>query len=100
MTVLAIFLPMAWQLLVLRATERYNPKAPAESVLPELELTVLRRHVSKKLMPPKATARHVIRAIAKLGGHLSGNGAPGWLVIGRGLEHLLTLSDGWRAAIE
>lgn len=97
--VLALLLPVAWRLLILRTIERDTPDAPAEAVLPELELTVLRQHAPKRLLPREATARDVMLAIAALGGHQRSNGAPGWLILGRGLEHLLRLTEGWRAAL-
>lgn len=33
--------------------------------------------------------------IAKLGGHIRYNGPPGWIVLARGLEELITLEKGW-----
>ena len=33
-------------------------------------------------------------AIAKLGGHISNNGDPGWIVLGRGLDRLLDIELG------
>ena len=35
---------------------------------------------------------------AALGGHIKNNGAPGWLVLGRGLTRLLDTEVGWRLA--
>ena len=37
-------------------------------------------------------------AVAKLGGHIRNNGKPGWLVLGRGHDELLTLEVGFRLA--
>jgi hypothetical protein len=39
-------------------------------------------------------------AIARLGGHIRNNGAPGWLVLGRGYYQLLTLEIGYRLALQ
>ncbi|HET7545954.1 MAG TPA: hypothetical protein VFK05_39065 [Polyangiaceae bacterium] len=36
-------------------------------------------------------------AIAGLGGHITNNAEPGWLVLGRGFQFLLTLEQGWNA---
>jgi hypothetical protein len=36
--------------------------------------------------------------IAALGGHISNNGAPVWLVLSRGLTRLLDTEIGWRLA--
>lgn len=39
-------------------------------------------------------------AVAALGGHLTSNGDPGWIVLGRGMHYLLVLELGWRAREE
>ncbi|HYP75722.1 MAG TPA: hypothetical protein VER12_07205, partial [Polyangiaceae bacterium] len=52
---------------------------------------------SKKL-PSKPTVRQAMLAIAGLGGHIKNNGDPGWLVLGRGFQFLLTLEQGWNAS--
>ncbi len=98
--VLALLVPVAWRLLLLRAMERAVPDAPATEVLDELELEVLRRQVPKRMLPRKATVRHVLLAVARLGGHQPSNGAPGWLILGRGMDHLMTLVKGWRDALK
>jgi hypothetical protein len=38
-------------------------------------------------------------AVAVLGGHLKSNGAPGWIVLGRGYLKLHRFAEGWRAAL-
>lgn len=99
LNVVAVLLPLAWQLLVLRAVERDAPDSPGEDVVTPTEMLVLRQQVPKRMLPARPTARQVVRAIAKLGGHIDRNGPPGWLVIGRGLEHLHALVAGWLAAM-
>jgi hypothetical protein len=42
--------------------------------------------------------REALLAVAALGGHIKNNGEPGWIVLGRGFETLLTLEQGWKAA--
>ena len=42
--------------------------------------------------------RDALLAVAKLGGHIRNNGEPGWLVLGRGYDELLTLEVGFRLA--
>ena len=37
-------------------------------------------------------------SIAALGGHITNNGAPGWLVFGRGLSRFLEAELGWQLA--
>lgn len=99
MRVLALLVPVAWRLLMLRAMERMAPEAPAEEVFQPMELTVLRELGSGPRLPERPTVREAMQAVARMGGHLKSNGAPGGLVLGRGLEKLLTLVDGWEAAL-
>lgn len=96
---LAIFLPIAWQLLRLRALARTRPDAPATTVLSELQLTIL-NHFSKKKLPEKPTVEQALYCVAALGGHLKRNGPPGWQTLGCGLERLLAYEEGWRARDE
>ena len=93
---LAIFLPVAWQLLLLRSLARVEPQQPAEVVLTPTQLEVLCAAVPA--LPKRPTAVEALRAIAYLGGHFIKRD-PGWLVLGRGLEKLLGLEAGWRLAI-
>ncbi|GAC1353147.1 MAG: IS4 family transposase [Polyangiales bacterium] len=94
---LAICLPTAWQLLVMRELERATPDAPASAVVSELQLEVLRECSSAKLSD-KPPVREVVIAVAMLAGYLPRkNRRPGWLLLGRGLDRLLTLEQGWRA---
>jgi len=51
-----------------------------------------------ELMTGEPTVRDAWLAVAKLGGHLRNNGEPGWLVLGRGYDELLTLEVGFRLA--
>lgn len=96
---LGIFVPIAWQLLNLRTMARDESSAPSRTVLTPLQETVLRRAVKKKL-PRRLTAKAALLAVAGLGGHLRSNGAPGWIVLGRGFQDLLILVAGYRLAIE
>jgi hypothetical protein len=49
-------------------------------------------------MPPNPTAADALLAVARLGGHIANNGAPGWQVLGRGYDSMLLMELGWRAA--
>jgi hypothetical protein len=51
-------------------------------------------------LPSRPTIRDVMLGIAALGGHITNNGDPGWLVLGRGLTRLLDAEVGWRLARE
>ncbi len=94
---LALFLPIAWNLLRLRTMAQEGAKQPAETVLSSVELDVL-RHVAEKPLPKHPTLRQALLAIARLGGHLKRNGEPGWLVLGRGYLKLLDLAQGFLIA--
>jgi hypothetical protein len=92
---LAIFVPIAWSLLVLRQEARAKGTAP--TALTTIQLQVLRA-VLRKPLPENPTAVEILLAIAALGGHIKHNGEPGWQVLGRGFERLLSYEVGWRAA--
>ena len=94
---LAVFLPVAWRLLLARSLSRAIPNAPATLVATKIQLELLRHKLKLKELP--ATAEAATLAIAKLGGHLKRNGAPGWQTLGRGFESLLIMEAGWRAAL-
>jgi len=101
LVMMAVLAPIAWQLLLLRYLERKAPTAPATRLFKKERLRVLRRFVPKEAaLPPRASVRHVLTAIAKMGGHRKSNGPPGWQVLGRGFQRLLELEAGWRAAKE
>ena len=95
--VLAIFLPVAWKLLLARSLCRAHPEAPARTLLADVQLTLLMHKL--KLAEPPTTAEQATYAIARLGGHLRHNGQPGWQTLGRGLEALILMKVGWDAAM-
>jgi hypothetical protein len=98
---LAIFVPIAWNLLRLRTLSRDNrmTKYPARTILSTTELDVLRK-ASKKPLPAKPTVVDAMAAIARLGGHIANNGDPGWQVLGRGYQDLLMMVAGYKLATE
>lgn len=96
---LAIYLPVAWQLLRLRYLAGAAPNAPATVVLTPTQIQILRAVCESKLSQ-NPTVRDILFAIAARGGHIKNNGDPGWLVLARGLQDLLMIEVGWRAAME
>jgi hypothetical protein len=95
---LAIFVPIAVQLLLLRNLARSEPDVPATEVLSLTQLKVL-RHFSSRPPSAKATVREAMHSIAALGGYLNKRGTePGWIVLGRGYEQLLTMAEVWDVA--
>jgi hypothetical protein len=94
---LAVLIPIAWNLLLLRARSRSVEDPPASEVLPPslVEALVAMR---KGKLADKPTAREAMMAIAAVGGHIKNNGTPGWLVLWRGYRYLLIFEAGWSAA--
>lgn len=93
---LALFLPIAYQLLRLRSEARAQENTPAEAVLHPVQLDVLKTFARKPL-PAQPTVSDALYAIAGLGGHLKRNGHPGWQTLLRGYQELSVLIRGWVA---
>lgn len=93
----AFFVPIAWQLLLLRHRARYEESSDGASSLPIGMLDVL-RHIARKPLPDKPTARDVWLAVAALGGHLKRNGDPGWQTLGYGYDKLREAAEIWALA--
>ena len=98
-TALAVFIPIAWQMLLLRGVVRDAPATPPEQVLGPRLLILLVALAAPSLniwgmkLSKKPTAREVLYAVARMGGHLPNNGPPGWLTIRRGLDDLYALDQ-------
>lgn len=99
---LALFIPMAWRLLVLRHLGRADSLLPVGRYLNAEPLHLLRKLLRRRgyQLPSTPTIRDVMLGIAALGGHIPNNGPPGWLVLGRGLTRLLDAEVGWTLARE
>jgi len=98
LTLLALTLPIACELLWLRASAREQPERPASDVLTPVQLEILTSLGSRKL-PPQPTAHDALWAVAALGGHIKNNGEPGWLVLHRGMVKLAAYEEAWIAAL-
>jgi Transposase DNA-binding/Transposase DDE domain len=96
LVMLALSLPVAVEVLWLRARSRSSPDSRATEVVTPLQLRILRKLGSYKL-GPKPTAADALMAVAKLGGHLSSNGPPGWKIMQRGMSQLMHYEAGWNA---
>jgi len=94
---LALFLPIAWKMLLARTVVRRDMALPATALLTPAQLQILA--FKFELSTPLATARDAALAVAKLGGHLRRNGLPGWQTLGRGFEALVLMQVGWQAAL-
>ena len=85
--------------LVLRHLGRTTTPLPIQHCLdPEQQL--LRRLLRQRRyqLPPRPTVRDAMLGIATLGGHITNNGLPGWLVLGRGFTRFLDAEVGWHLA--
>jgi hypothetical protein len=96
---LAMSLPIACELLWLRSRARDDPDAPATEVLTRQQLKVLHL-LGPRPLPANPTARDALLAVAGLGGHLKRNGDPGWLVLHRGLQTLLSYEAGYEVGLQ
>jgi hypothetical protein len=97
LTMLALSLPIACEMLWLRSRARSSPDALATETLTPLQIRILRKLGPRKI-PPRPTAQDALLAVAALGGHLKNNGEPGWKILQRGLALLLAYETGWTAA--
>ena len=98
---LAIFMPIAWRLLLLRSLARDDSPLPAAAVFDADEIAVVRALTEHKrcyALPAEPTIRDLMLAVASIGGHIRNNGEPGWIVLGRGFDDVLKACIGWRAA--
>jgi hypothetical protein len=91
---LALFVPVAWGLLRLRALERVDSKLAVQECFTPDQVAVLRA----KSRSPVNTVADAFAAIATIGGHIRNNGRPGWLVLWRGFRDLLLLVQGFALA--
>jgi hypothetical protein len=98
--VLAILAPIACRLLCLRNIQRTAPTADATNAFSDLELTLLHRAPGVRGSARPRTVADALALLARLGGHIKNNGAPGWITLGRGYEKLLLLRVGWELAIQ
>lgn len=97
---LAVCIPIAWHMLLMRNISRDTPRAPAAGLLSPLmyELLIALSHPSMNRwgfkLSAEPTAGELLLAVARIGGHLPNNGAPGFITIRRGLDTLYELEAG------
>lgn len=97
LNVVALFLPIAWRLLALRALAASDSPRPAAQALTATQLDVIRALLPGQL-PKSPSVADAMWATAALGGHRNRRKHPGWMVLGRGLEKLLLAEEVWLAA--
>jgi hypothetical protein len=98
---LAMFLPIAYKVLLLRQTV-HVAYFPAHRALTPVELDVLKAKAKRVGRPlgRDPTAQEALLIIARLGGHRKSSGPPGWITLMKGMEKFLNLVDGWQLAHE
>jgi hypothetical protein len=94
---LAMTLPLAWEMLLLRVQSRAENSPPAAIFIEQLRLDVLGEYSKQINRPLQAnpTLRDVAYAVAGMGGHQKRNGPPGWITLRRGYDLLLATETGW-----
>jgi hypothetical protein len=100
LNVLGIYIPIAWSLLNMRTLSRdpSSESRPAEDVFNAVQLTLVRLQ-SKGKLSERPTIREAVLLMARFfGGLLRSNGDPGWHVLARAYEKLLTMEVAWRLA--
>lgn len=97
---LALFVPIAWHLLLLRHLGRSSPTHDANAVFDAEQLLLLHALLEQRrfAFPERPSIRDALLAIAALGGHIRNNGEPGWLVLGRGFTRFVEAEAVWRLA--
>jgi hypothetical protein len=93
---IAIMSMAALRVLTLREAGRECPDAPAQEVVSEVELEILRLYLKR----PIHTVREAVLAIGRLGGHMNrpSDGMPGIITLWRGLNKLKLLVQGFMLA--
>lgn len=94
---LALFAPVAWALLRMRTLSRLPGNFPIAMALSPTQIKILKSETRLPLRLNSSVLEGCL-AVARLGGHIKNNGAPGWQVLGRGYTKLLTLEVGYKIA--
>ena len=96
--VLALFVPIAYRLLLLRGLERTNSLASALNVFSRVDLRLMAQAPANRGLPHPKTITDAMAHLARLGGHIRNNGRPGWQTLAWGYEKLLSMKLGWTIA--
>ncbi len=97
MNVVALLLPIAWQIVSLRYFSRTRNE-DCKNVFSPLQIKILISLYPTKLNL-QSTGFDLFNALARLGGHLKNNGTPGYLVLYRGMRELYSLERGTKLQI-
>lgn len=97
--VLALFVPIAYRLLLLRGLERADSRMPATKAFSRTDIHLMVNAPSNRGLPAPRTVTDALAHLARLGGHIRNNGRPGWQTLAWGYEKLLTMRLGWELAM-
>lgn len=97
--VLCLLVPMAYRLLRLRGLSRTAAEQSASVAFDATELLLIARAQPRPTKTPKLLA-DALALLAKMGGHITNNGPPGWMTLGAGYEKLLLLKLGFHLGQE
>lgn len=92
--VLCLLLPFAYRLLRLRSLHHVAPDQSAAVVFDDTDLLLIGRAQPNPTSTP-TTLAEALALLAKMGGHITNNGPPGWMTLGAGFEKLLVLKLGF-----
>lgn len=92
--VLSLLLPLAYRLLRLRSLHRFAPDENVTAVFDPTDLLLIGQAQPRPL-PAPTTLEEAMALLAKMGGHITNNGPPGWMTLGAGFEKLLLLKLGF-----
>ncbi len=87
----AFFLPIAAGILNMRLNKEQGLSGKYFS---DLQLRILKR-VAKDQGKKIATVKDAQLRMAQMGGHIAGNGPPGWITLLRGYQQLIAMEQGW-----
>jgi hypothetical protein len=101
-TMLAFYAPIATNLLALRTLAHHDSERPASEALSPEEIAILEanRPTRGKNAQAPMTVKFALATIARMGGHFTSNGEPGWIVLLRGAVELHQQVRGWRMAMQ
>ena len=92
--VLCLLLPLAYRLLRLRGLHRMAPDESASTAFDPVDLLLIGKAQPRPAPTPRTMAE-ALDLLAKMGGHITNNGPPGWMTLGAGFEKLLILKLGF-----
>jgi hypothetical protein len=97
--VLALFVPIAYRLLLLRGLAKRYPRSAARRAFSQIELELITKSPSNLGRPRPRNVEEAMNCLARLGGHIRNNGSPGWQTLAWGYEKLLAMKLGWEIAM-